>query len=297
MLIALDWGTSSLRAWLLDGAGEILDSRAAPLGIMRIADARFEPAFHQVCGDWLAAHPDASVIASGMIGSRQGWREAAYVPCPAGIEDVAAALLRFRTDAGIAMAFVPGVALRAAIPDVMRGEETQVFGALSAQGDGLLVLPGTHCKWVRVREGRIEWFATFMTGELFAVLREHSILGRLMQGAMFDEPAFLRGVDDGAAKGSVAANLFGVRTLGLFGEIAATGLDSYLSGLLIGDELADGLARTGPDPSGVPTLVGAPVLTDLYARAFARLGVTAHIGDPEAAMRGLWRIARAARLV
>ncbi|MCU0898137.1 MAG: 2-dehydro-3-deoxygalactonokinase [Burkholderiales bacterium] len=296
MLIALDWGTSSLRAWLLDAAGKVVDSRAAPLGIMRIADARFEAAFGEVCGDWLAAHPGVGVLASGMIGSRQGWREAAYVPCPAGIEDVASALLRFESDAGIAIAFVPGVVLHATVPDVMRGEETQILGVLPPEGDALLVLPGTHCKWVRARQGRIEWFATFMTGELFAVLREHSILGRLMQGATFDEPAFLRGVDDGAAKGSVAANLFGVRTLGLFGKIAPTGLDSYLSGLLIGDELADGLARTGSERGETPVLIGAPALTDLYARAFAHLGVPAQIGDSEAALRGLWRIARAAKV-
>jgi 2-dehydro-3-deoxygalactonokinase len=297
MLIALDWGTSSLRAWLLDAAGRAIDSRSAPLGILRVVDACFEAVFQEVCGDWLAEHPGIGAIASGMIGSRQGWREAPYVDCPAAIEDVAAELLRFETAAGVGIAFVPGVALRAAVPDVMRGEETQIFGALPAQGDGQFVLPGTHCKWVRARRGRIEWFATFMTGELFSVLREHSILGRLMRGATFDEPAFRRGVDDGAAKGSVAANLFGVRTLGLFGEIAATGLDSYLSGLLIGDELADGLARTRSDRSRVPTLIGEPALTDLYARAFARLGVTARIGDPAAAARGLWLIARAAKLV
>ncbi len=296
MLIALDWGTTSLRAWLLDEAGAVVDSRTAPLGIMRVADARFEAAFHEVCGAWLAAHPGVGAIASGMIGSRQGWHEAAYVDCPAASEDLAARLLRFETTSGTRIAIVPGVALRAAVPDVMRGEETQVLGVLPAGGDGLLVLPGTHCKWVRARDGRIEWFATFMTGELFAVLREHSILGRLMEGDTFDEAAFVRGVDAGAAQGSVAANLFGVRTLGLFGEIAAAGLHSYLSGLLIGDELADGLQRIGSDRTASPLLIGEPALVELYRRAFARLGVAARAGDAAAALRGLRRIAKAAAL-
>jgi len=297
LLIALDWGTSSLRAWLLDATGAIAATRSAALGIMHISDARFEAAFLEVCGDWIEAHAGIRVIASGMVGSRQGWHEAPYVACPAAIEDLIGALLRFTTRDRTEIAIVPGVVLRTVVPDVMRGEETQVFGALSAEFDGVLVLPGTHSKWVRVRRGRIESFVTFMTGELFSVLREHSILGRLMEVGRFDEEAFLRGVDAGVAPGGIAAKLFAVRTLGLFAEVAASGLDSYLSGLLIGDELAEGRRRFAFEAGLPPALVGEPVLMDRYRRAFARLGVTVATADTASAVRGLWRIAVAAQLV
>jgi len=183
--IALDWGTSSFRAYLVAPDGGVIDSRASPQGILSVPPGGFEPAFEQHVAGWDTSLP---VLASGMITSRQGWREVPYATAPAGLPELAAGLTTLRTVSGRTIAFVPGVSYRdrAGVPDVIRGEETQIVGAaggMAAGGSGLYVTRGTHCKWLVVEGGRITRFATFMTGELFAVLKEHSILGRLMTGA------------------------------------------------------------------------------------------------------------------
>src|SRR5262249_54043851 len=150
-------------------------------------------------GGWIASHGVVPIILSGMIGSRQGWREAPYARCPAGADDLVEALVRFEHD-GLALALVPGLsAENTGMPDVMRGEETQIFGALALSGrdDGLFLLPGTHSKWANVSARRIMSFRTFMTGEVFGALKDHTILGRLMHGD--EDPAgFARGVGEGA---------------------------------------------------------------------------------------------------
>src|SRR5581483_1007423 len=182
------------------------------------------------------------VVLSGMIGSRQGWHEAPYAHCPAGADELVAGVARFEHD-GLALAFVPGLSCENdGMPDVMRGEETQIHGslALSGRDEGLFLLPGTHSKWAEVAGGRIVSFRTFMTGEVFGALKEHTILGRLMrQGA--DSEGFARGVREGAALGSGGAllnRLFATRSYGLMGTLAETALSDYLSGLLIGAEVA-----------------------------------------------------------
>ncbi|HJQ55912.1 MAG TPA: 2-dehydro-3-deoxygalactonokinase, partial [Vineibacter sp.] len=223
-LIAIDWGTSALRGWLLGDGGAMLDMRRAPLGIMAVADGDFEAAYRDFTADWRRARPGPPALAAGMIGSRQGWREAPYVSCPAGLADLAThGVAVGGGDARLRI--VPGLSWRApdGLIDVMRGEETQVFGALQAAagdapaiGDGLFILPGTHSKWVQAVAGRIAGFATYMTGELFAVLRGHSILGRMMpaDGSMpHDAAAFAAGVRDGLTYGAeLPRRLFGVRT-------------------------------------------------------------------------------------
>ncbi|MBL8385485.1 MAG: 2-dehydro-3-deoxygalactonokinase, partial [Burkholderiales bacterium] len=197
-LIALDWGTTSLRAYLLDDAGAILDRREGGPGIMKVDGGGFEAALEAFCGDWIAAHPQARLVASGMIGSKQGWREAPYCPCPASAADLAAHTIDVPLARGRHLTIVPGVSCvdpASGVPDVMRGEETQVFGALPASGRHLAVLPGTHSKWVWVEDGAIVTFASFMTGEVYAALTGHTILGRLMDlDAPHDEAAFARGV-------------------------------------------------------------------------------------------------------
>jgi 2-dehydro-3-deoxygalactonokinase len=299
-LVALDWGTSTLRGYLLDAAGAAIDTRHAALGILRVADGDFEAALERFCGDWFAASPSIPLLASGMIGSRQGWREAAYVPCPASVDELGRRLLRFETGRGRQVAIVPGVVREGDVPDVMRGEETQIAGALGADGAGRFVLPGTHSKWASVADGAITAFRTFMTGELFAVLVQHSILGRLMEGDAADIGAFARGVAFGLAEGGLGGKLFSARTLGLFGRVPGAGLHDYLSGLLIGAEIAD--ARGGDDASGMAdgravTLIGDPALAARYRDALAIAGVAAEIADEQVTPRGLLRIARAAGLV
>lgn len=293
-LVALDWGTSALRAWLLGDGGAVLGEKSAPLGILKVPNGDFAAVFRDVCGDWLAHTRPA--IASGMIGSRQGWVEAPYAACPAGFEALVGGLA-WAEAGGARLAIVPGVSCvdTSGVPDVMRGEETQVFGALDA-ADGICVLPGTHSKWVTVAGGRIESFATYMTGELFAVMREHSILGRLMSVDAAHAPAaFRRGWEAGlGGDEALLHRLFGTRTLGLFGRLAPEEAPSYLSGLLIGDEVR--AAARGLTGSTV-TVIGDPVLRDRYCEVLAGGGVTARAAPPDAARIGLWRMAVESGLV
>lgn len=293
-LVALDWGTSALRAWLLGDAGAVLAEKSAPLGILKVPNGDFAAVFREVCGDWLAHSRPA--IASGMIGSRQGWVEAPYAPCPAGFDALVRGLA-WAEAGGARLAIVPGVSCidPSGVPDVMRGEETQVFGALDA-ADGICVLPGTHSKWVTVAGGRIESFATYMTGELFAVMREHSILGRLMSVDGAHAPdAFRRGWEMSlAGDGALLHRLFGTRTLGLFDRLASEAAPSYLSGLLIGDEVRAAVRRHA---GSTVTVIGDPVLCDRYCEVLAGGGVTARAAPPDAARIGLWRMAVESRLV
>jgi 2-dehydro-3-deoxygalactonokinase len=241
------------------------------------------------------------VILSGMIGSRQGWVECPYVPCPAGPEDLARALVSFDLPGGLRLAFVPGVetAGHRGFPDVMRGEETQIAGLLAGAGPGrrVLLLPGTHSKWAVAAEGRIADFSTFMTGEVFAVMVQHSILGRLMTGDRHDPEAFARGLDQ-AAGGLLLNDLFSARTLGLFGELPGTGLRAYLSGLLIGHEIAEakrgGLIGTG---DAEVMVVGSASLSPLYVEALRHNCLAAVAAPADLAATGLFGIARAAGLV
>jgi 2-dehydro-3-deoxygalactonokinase len=301
-LIGLDWGTTSFRAYRLDGAGAVLEAKSAPAGILKVAQGDFERVFEREVGPWLAAAPGLPVIASGMITSRQGWVEVLYCPCPAGSDEIARALVRHDTAAGRTIHFVPGLSNIGAdgVPDVIRGEETQIIGEVDhAPGRRLLVLPGTHSKWALVEDGRLTWFATFMTGELYGVLKEHSILGRLMAGEAADEAAFRRGLAyGGGARGGLLRRLFSARTLALFGQLPASAVGAYLSGLLIGSEVAEALDCLEEPPSGREiTLIGSSDLTGRYLTAIEAAGLRGRRAADDAAARGLFLIARAAGLV
>ncbi len=314
-LIGLDWGTSRLRAFLFDAQGRIIDSRASAHGILQLpapAEAGgFQRAFGEVAGEWLARHPGVPAVASGMVGSKQGWREAPYVPCPADLSTLAAHATRVDTGLGTTLVIAPGVVQLAegTDPDVMRGEETQIAGALGAhpqwQRGARFVLPGTHSKWVEVRAGRIERFATFMTGELFALLRKHSILGRMAT----DDPAadsvhndaFRRGVRaarvDGA--GDLTHQLFVTRALGLTDRLAPNLTGDYLSGLLIGHEFAamQKAVRADAAPETPMVLIGDATLVGRYALAAAEFDMAIAESLENTAPIGLWQFARAAGLV
>ncbi len=287
-LVAVDWGTSSLRGARIGAQGQVLQERSGARGILTVAAGGFAAVLHETFGDWLA-QPGALCLMSGMVGSRQGWQEAAYCPCPAGFADIAAALAWVEPDR---IAIVPGLSCaHGGVPDVMRGEETQVFGALSLQGSdsGTCVLPGTHSKWVAVQAGRITGFATYMTGEIYALLRQHSILARTMDEADgdLDSAAFVQGVQHARATGNLLQAAFSARTLALFGRLPAAAAPSYLSGLLIGEEL-----RAQQLPAGqAVTLIGNETLTRRYALALDAMGVTARPIGAQAGWRGLWAIA------
>lgn len=313
-LLALDWGTSSLRAFLLDGAANVLESRHGTAGIQNLpepGEAGFRAAFAAIAGDWLAVHPALPVVAGGMVGSAQGWREAGYVACPAGLDRLAAqgVWVDCGPQPGRRMLIAPGLIHRPAdgAPDVMRGEEIQLLGALAAHPDwatrACMVLPGTHSKWVEIRDGRVERFATYMTGELFAVLARHSILGRLMpeQAATPEAAAaaFAQGVAAArtAAPGDLGHQLFAVRTLGLTGRLAPATLRDYLSGLLIGHELVSGLAARRPEAAMPLVLIGDPALCRHYAVALDLAGVADACLLDNPAPTGLFRFAQLAGLL
>ena len=273
-MIAVDWGTSSLRCYRLDAQGKIIESRASADGILNVPAGRFPDVLQQQIAGW----SETPIVMSGMVGSRQGWKDAPYVQCPAGFDEIAARLLEVRQGVWI----VPGLSCRdaAGVPDVMRGEETQILGC-GAQGT--LCLPGTHSKWVEVKNGRIERFSTFMTGEAYAVLRQHSILGRMIEEGKPDEGAFAQGVKRAGDAGGLLHHLFGVRTRGLMGELGAAAAASYLSGILIGHELrAQGAPEFG--------VLGTAELAARYQRAASLLGMNARLLDPDAGVRALARL-------
>jgi 2-dehydro-3-deoxygalactonokinase len=298
-LVALDWGTTSLRAYLLARDGAVLERVERPHGILAVAGGDFDAAFADAAGAWLGRDARLPAIACGMIGSRQGWREAPYAACPAGLDALADALVPVTTRAGATLRIVPGVSLvdQDGVPDVMRGEETQILGQFADRQSGVAVLPGTHSKWVLVERGAIGRFATFMTGEAFAAFAAHTILGRLMTSSAPDAGAFARGVDHAArpaaGRGGLLHRIFSARTLGLFDEVKGEALHSYLSGLLIGCEIEEAAAWLGARPDRV-TVIGAPELCARYAAALAQRGIAAAPGLADAAACGLMRIARAA---
>lgn len=294
-LIALDWGTSSLRVARLRADGSLVEEHTSDDGILKVPPGGFPAVFARATRRWQLA-PGTLCLASGMVGSRQGWIEAPYAECPAELADIAKALMPVP---GLHRTFViPGVESRAgAMPEVMRGEETQVLGALRRLGldSGTFLLPGTHSKWVRAEAGRIGGFRTYMTGEIFAACRAHTILGRLM-GDGGSPKAFLRGVHEGARPGGPGAllnRLFGVRTAGLFGLIEPEGLADYLSGLLIGAELADAAV----DVELPIRIIGAESLASRYADAARELKLTVDILDPDCIAAGYLAVARSAGLI
>ena len=283
-MIAVDWGTSSFRAFRLDAAGGVLDRTSSALGILHVPRGDFAAVLRDQVGGWLAAG-ESEILLCGMVGSRQGWVEAPYLPCPAGPSEIVAALVTVPFE-NARVRLVPGLsdADESGVPEVMRGEETQLLGVMET--DGLACLPGSHSKWAKIEGGRIVSFRTYLSGEAFAALRAGTILGRMMIDAPSDHGAFAEGVARSGASGHVLHHLFGVRTRGLFGTLADTASASYLSGLLIGHEI-----RAALPAGGRVCLIGAASLTALYATAISACGGTAEIMDEDAAARGLARIA------
>lgn len=292
-LLACDWGTTNLRAWTLDAAGRVLRDREFPLGVSRLPAGEAAAIFHDEVRPAMAA-VSAPAILCGMIGSDLGWTTAPYAACPADGKDLAAALVSPRDAADVRI--VPGLRYVGddGRIDVMRGEETQLFGWLSqhpeaAQGRRLVCHPGTHAKWMSVENGRLAAFVTAMTGELFSVLSRHSVLRA--EGATEDLQAFDQGVAAAGDGGALAARLFTARSRVVGGVAAAASTTSYLSGLLIGADIAGTPGLLGADVSDGVTLLGDPRLCSLYQRALAQRGVDAQAYDGEAAaVAGLWAL-------
>lgn len=307
-LIALDWGTSAMRAWLLGDDARIIDARQGGSGLLSVtagADAQtrardYAAAFADVCGDWLRAYPGLPGIACGMVGSAQGWHPAGYLTVPTELTIDAHTLTPVAHEHGT-LHLVPGLRVRhdGGAGDVMRGEETQLVGImrmLDEPTDELLaVLPGTHTKWVKIRERQVLSFTTAMTGELYGLLMQHGILARTAAAATADAGAFARGLAADTSRG-VSTALFGARALVLDNELDPGALPDYVSGLLIADEVAHLLPGHLGDQRIV--LCGNADLCRRYAAALDRYHVrpAASITE-EAAALGLWTVAVHAGLV
>lgn len=270
--IAVDWGTTNRRAYRIDTDGAVTGSFADERGMLSVPQGGFEAAAAEIRTQ-LGALP---MLLAGMVGADRGWREAPYVACPAGAPELAAAVLWIEPGrTGI----VPGVCQRAPAADVMRGEEVQVLGAVAAgmvPGDALICHPGTHAKWIRMIEGHIAAFRTMMTGELFALLKTHSILAGQLQDEVTPGAAFRRGVAAGLEGAGPVESLFALRARRLVGE-GRDDAASYASGLMIGGDVRAGLSL---HDGGAIALVGRPDLCALYRVALAEGGhaATAHDG-------------------
>jgi 2-dehydro-3-deoxygalactonokinase len=263
--IAIDWGTSNFRAYRLAADGGALEERKAAAGIATVPPQGFPNVLDREIGDWLQAEPQAPVIMAGMVGSRNGWVEAPYAPLPAGPADLKARLTRIRrADRGEAL-IIDGIG------DVIRGEETLALG--SGVSNGVILSPGTHPKWIEMKDRRIHRFQTFMTGEFFAVLCEHSLLGRLMEqgGEADDEAGFQRGLELSAHPGGLTRAAFATRSDVLLGRMKPTEARSFLSGLLIGQEIAGAKASFGLPHS--LTLIAEGAKARSYETALLRHGV------------------------
>jgi 2-dehydro-3-deoxygalactonokinase len=284
--IAVDWGTTNRRGYLIDARGRLADEMEDAHGILAVGAGGFEgavEALRQRLGD-------GPLLMAGMIGSNRGWVEAPYVPCPAGPAELAANLRWVDPDR---IAIVPGVCYSdGGAADVMRGEEVQLLGAVAAgmiPPDALVCHPGTHNKWVRVEDGRIASFRTVMTGELFNLLKAHSILADLLAQPAEVNDAFRDGVRHGLGEDDLTAELFSVRARILLGKARREDAASYTSGLLIGSDLRIGLRDSSV---GEVAVMGRPELTALFASALAVAGREAReIDGEEAFLAGIRQLA------
>ena len=289
--IAGDWGTSRLRLYLCDAGGHILARGESEGASVPDCAGRFTAAV----AAWDKAHGVLPAVLSGMVGSSIGWREVPYLKCPAVPAAIANAALRFETD-GRAVAILPGLSCRGktGAPDVMRGEETQIVGALRlhshlAKGRHVFCLPGTHTKWALVTDGTVTQFQTALSGELFELLRRHSVLARDSSEVDAQSPAFALGLEFARQKADLLHLLFSARSRVVTGELANSDAASYLSGLVLGKDIASAMALFDTALfDGVVQMICTPALAALYGKALSAYDVKSAVIDGDrAALAGL----------
>lgn len=276
--IAVDWGTTNRRAWLIDRNGQVTSEFEDHLGLISVPQDGFDAAAADIRHQ-LGDHP---MLLAGMVGSNKGWRQAGYVPCPADAKSLAAGVLWVEP---MRTGIIPGVCQTEGHADVMRGEEVQVLGAQAIaelSPDALICHPGTHSKWIQLRHAQISAFQTAMTGEMFNLLREHSILSGQMSGDVTDNAAFQAGLKDARGGVPLLSALFAVRARYLLQALPLADA-SYASGLLIGSDVQAGLQRA--QAGAQITIIGRPDLCQLYASAIAASGCTSSFVDGSAAFR------------
>ena len=286
--IAVDWGTTRLRAYLTGADGIVLASTTADSGVQNVKAGGFPAALEACCGSWLAQNPGIPVLMAGMVGSRNGWVEAPYAATPCGIADLTGACVKLQLD-GHGVRLVPGVDTRwpagpaggTGAYDVMRGEETQALGL--GLDHGLLCLPGTHSKWIELADGKIQRCATFNTGELYAALSV-SFIARLAQAPDKLNPAAEMGAATAELGGGLGRGLFQARSLVLGGYLPPAGVKPFLSALLIADEI-EGARQLFPGHAHVH-LVATEPQAPVYARLLAARQIKVSQTDPQAAFLG-----------
>lgn len=285
VLVGIDWGTTHRRVYALDNAGACMASFADGEGALA-CKGRFAPALDAALAQ-LGTRPDL-VLLSGMVGSGLGWQEVPYVSGDVALTALHQFMAPVPQAAGAAPTLiVPGYCVRnsAGKPDVMRGEETQLLGAV-AQGhaDGWFVLPGTHSKWVLLEAGRVLQLKTYMTGELFNLLGQHGTLASAMSTAapVWSDAAFAEGIQD-SGNGALSHLLFGARARVVCGDMPAASTQSYLSGLLIGSELRDVMRAPGHLAQGTFKLIGTPELARHYQAGAAMLDLRLDVLDAQSA--------------
>tara|TARA_B100000519_G_C14254116_1_gene444128 strand:+ start:3195 stop:4028 length:834 start_codon:yes stop_codon:yes gene_type:complete len=271
--IAVDWGTTNFRAFLVNGRGDIVDKREVPMGLLQVRTGTFAEVFESILSPWLVDYQSMPVIMAGMVGSKQGWLEVKYVPTKAGIQEIAAGITSFTLPWGAKASLVPGVSHQSStgIFDVMRGEEVQILGlaALVNANNFNAMLPGTHNKHALIQNGKITEFSTYLTGELFSVVSKHMLIATNLNFNSLgsNKSSFLQGVEVGNKADSLSQALFTVRTQRLFNVVTDDAAPDYLSGILIGNELRSLQADNY-------FIVGGSHLSQRYKEALGKLRIS-----------------------
>lgn len=295
--IGVDWGTTSFRAWLFDPAGVVLDSTQGPWGISQITETSYRQTLIMAVGDWLPAQGGLPIVMCGMIGSAQGWHEAGYLTGTVGVDELASGAVHL-PDPEMDVYIIPGLKGVSADGhnDVMRGEETLLAGALGDAGEGqaLFCLPGTHSKWVSSESGRIDRLTTYMTGELFQLMRANSILAPLIDNDAevdLNSQAFADGLALANSPSGPLHQLFAIRAAVLTGRFERNDVLTLLSAVLVGNECINAKAASQTYPLPLVTLLSSGAIDAVYQKAFSLLDIgykTANSKD--AAQTGLYAI-------
>ncbi|MCH9644776.1 MAG: 2-dehydro-3-deoxygalactonokinase [Gammaproteobacteria bacterium] len=296
--IGVDWGTTNFRAFLLSETAEMLDSRSAAQGILSVVKGAFATTLKNQLADWLQQYPTIPVLMSGMVGSSSGWQEVPYQNCPVDPATLSEHLYALPKLDQHALYIVPGLQLDVAEgrADVMRGEETQLFGVMAQTAVSCCCLPGTHSKWVRLNDGKIEAFTTYMTGELFSLLTKHSILHKQIHASQFSESEFIRGLDVAQNDQGFLANCFNVRAQYLMKHLSSGHTEAFLSGLLIGNELLS--AKPYWQQAEKIMVIASEQVLSRYRVACQHLAIdVAGMQAEKAVIHGLMMLAKQANLI
>ena len=293
-LVAVDWGSSRFRAYLLDENGNLLDRAENNQGIFCHNQGGYEETLYNTCSQWLQQEPRIPILMAGMIGSRDGWVETEYLPCPVSIRSLGDNIMQVTDIHSHPVYIVPGISVfsSSTLPEVIRGEETQIFGILNQSADKNLLacVPGTHSKWIRVENNQIIRFSTFMTGEVFATVRHCGSISSLLDECDFDKNSFLEGICVSQSDGGLLHHLFSIRARSLSRQNGLKLNTSYLSGLLIGAEIKSAL-ELYPEVTDI-VVIGTDTLIHDYGLAFSAFDIAANSSTSEkAVVNGLWKLA------